>query len=81
MMDRRYSPYFLPAALLITLFLSLLRFNTIPVGTFFDDAHYLILAESLATGNGYNLINFPDMPPEDAFPPGWPLLLAPFSLT
>ncbi len=58
---------------------SLLRFNSIPVGTFFDDAHYLILAESLANGDGYRLINFPAAPVEQAFPPGWPLLLAPLA--
>ncbi len=57
----------------------LLRLNTIPVGTFFDDAHYLILAESLASGQGYRLINFPYAPAEQAFPPGWPLLLAPLA--
>ena len=55
----------------------LIRFNHIPVGSFFDDAHYLVLAESLATGRGYQLINFPHAPVETAFPPGWPLLLMP----
>ncbi len=58
---------------------SLLRFNTIPVGTFFDDAAYLILAESLANFEGYRLINFSYAPVEQAFPPGWPILLAPLA--
>lgn len=53
------------------------RFNDIPVGSFWDDAHYIILAESLADGTGYRLTNLPDAPVEDAFPPGYPLLLAP----
>ncbi len=56
---------------------SMVRFNDIPVGSFFDDAHYLVLAESLATGRGYHLINYPQSPLETAFPPGWPLLLVP----
>ena len=47
------------------------------VGNVADDAHYIVLAESLASGQGYHLINFPDAPPEFFFPPGWPLLLAP----
>lgn len=57
--------------------LSLARFNTIPVGSFFDDAHYIVLAESLSAGRGYRLLNYPHSPIETAFPPGWPLLLAP----
>lgn len=74
----REKKYLLLAVLLAFAF-SLLRFSTIPVGTFFDDAHYLILAEGLIEGSGYRLINFPSMPTEQAFPPGWPLLLAPFA--
>jgi hypothetical protein len=35
-----------------------------------------VLAESIATGQGYRLINFPNAPTERTFPPGWPLLLA-----
>jgi len=58
--------------------LSLTRFTSIPVGAFFDDARYIVLAESMATGHGYRLINFPHAPIETAFPPGWPLLLTPF---
>lgn len=53
------------------------RFNDIPVGSFWDDAHYIILAESLADGTGYRLTNLPGAPVEEAFPPGYPLLLAP----
>lgn len=63
--------------LLSSLILCLLRFNTIPVGSFFDDAHYLVLAESLANGQGYHLVNYPHAPAERAFPPGWPVLLTP----
>ena len=76
-MIEKSEAYFLPVAVFLALTLSLLRFSSIPVGTFFDDANYLILAEGLVTGSGYRLINFPSMPTEQAFPPGWPLLLAP----
>ena len=64
-------------ALLMAFLWGGLRFNHIQVGTFFDDAHYIVLAESLSSGQGYRLINYPYAPVEPAFPPGWPLLLAP----
>jgi hypothetical protein len=64
--------------LIVSLLLVGLRFDTIPVGSFWDDAHYIILAESLSQGSGYRLINHPHAPLETAFPPGYPLLLVPF---
>lgn len=63
--------------MLVSLLLIALPIHLRPAGSYRDDAHYVILAESLATGQGYRLINFPDAPVEDSFPPGWPLLLAP----
>ncbi|MCP4422064.1 MAG: hypothetical protein GY805_36085 [Chloroflexi bacterium] len=65
--------------LIIGLIMGIVRFNDIPIGSFFDDAHYLVLAKSLATGNGYRLINYPHLPVENAFPFGWPLLLTPLA--
>jgi hypothetical protein len=59
--------------------LCLVRFDATQVGFFNDDAHYIVLAESLATGHGYHLINYPHAPIEPAFPPGWPLLLTPLA--
>jgi len=59
--------------------LAALRFNGLQIGTSYDDAHYVILAESLGSGQGYQLINFPRPQVERNFPPGWPLLLAPFT--
>lgn len=64
--------------LITTILLVWLRFDTIPVGSSWDDANYIILAESLAQGSGYRLINHPHAPLETAFPPGYPLLLVPF---
>lgn len=59
--------------------ISILCFDSFQVGAFSDDAHYIVLAESLASGQGYRLINFPNAPTEWAFPPGWPILLSPFA--
>ncbi len=76
---RDYFPQLSGLIILSSLILCLLRFNTIPVGSFFDDAHYLVLAESLANGHGYHLVNYPHAPVERAFPPGWPVLLTPLA--
>lgn len=71
--------YFLPLIIIISGALALLRFNSLQIGTSYDDAHYIILAESLANGEGYKLINFPRPQLERAFPPGFPLLLTPLT--
>jgi len=71
-----YSRGALVLILILGATLAILRFNSFQVGALVDDAHYVVLAESLAGGRGYRLINFPDAPPEWAFPPGWPLLLS-----
>ncbi|MEO5814901.1 MAG: hypothetical protein ABIT20_06440 [Gemmatimonadaceae bacterium] len=46
------------------------------VGVFHDDAMYVILARSLATGEGYRYLNLPGAPVATHFPPGYPALLA-----
>ncbi|MCB0208465.1 MAG: hypothetical protein KDJ52_04030 [Anaerolineae bacterium] len=71
---------FLLSLIVISAIVSILRFDSFQVGTFYDDAHYIVLAESLATGQGYHLINYPDSQPETNFPPGWPILLAPLTV-
>lgn len=71
---------FLPAIIVISALFALLRFDSLQIGAFYDDAKYIILAESLASGEGYELINFPRPQIERNFPPGWPLVLAPFTL-
>lgn len=75
----RYSKHLLAVLIVIGAVLGLTRFNSLQVGASYDDAHYIILAESLASGQGYQLINFPRPQIERAFPPGWPLLLAPLT--
>jgi hypothetical protein len=42
-----------------------------------DDAYYMLLAQSLATGHGYALISSATTPILPAFPPGFALVLAP----
>lgn len=71
--------YFLPIIICFSAILALLRFDSLQIGTSYDDAHYIILAESLSSGQGYQLINFPKPQLERAFPPGFPLLLTPLT--
>jgi hypothetical protein len=47
-----------------------------PVGVVHDDAMYVILARSLATGQGFRYLNLPGAPAATHFPPGYPALLA-----
>ena len=46
------------------------------VGVFHDDAMYVILARSLATGQGYRYLNLPGTPLASHFPPGYPAMLS-----
>lgn len=71
--------YFLLIIICISASLALFRFDSLQIGTSYDDAHYIILAESLSSGQGYELINFPRPQAERAFPPGFPILLAPLT--
>ena len=48
----------------------------LPIGVFYDDAQYLVLAKALATGQGYRFINLPGAPVATHFPPGYPAFLA-----
>ncbi|MDX5324978.1 MAG: phospholipid carrier-dependent glycosyltransferase [Bacteroidota bacterium] len=43
-----------------------------------DNAGYYILGKSIKEGLGYSDIHFPDMPPANHFPPGYPMILALF---
>jgi len=76
---QRFSKYILAFFMVVSAGLGALRFNSLQLGASYDDAHYIILAESLSSGQGYQLINFPNPQIERAFPPGWPILLAPLT--
>jgi hypothetical protein len=73
------TKYILVIFVIVSAFLGMLRFNSLQLGTSYDDAHYIILAESLSSGEGYQLINFPRPQIERAFPPGWSILLTPLA--
>src|SRR4030088_1651008 len=47
-----------------------------PVGVFADDAFYVMLARSVAEGQGFRFLNLPGSPAATHFPPGYPLALA-----
>src|ERR1700704_4822821 len=47
-----------------------------PVGVFADDAFYVMLARSVAEGQGFRFLNLPGSPAATHFPPGYPLVLA-----
>lgn len=47
-----------------------------PIGAAVDDAIYVILGRSIATGQGYRSLNLPGAPLNTHFPPGYPLVLA-----
>jgi len=63
-------------AALIALVAGMIAVNTLPIGGFYDDAFYVILGKSLATGQGYRNLNLPGAPFATHYPPGYPLLLA-----
>lgn len=56
--------------------LYLLRLDNV-AGLYVDDAYYVVLAQAIASGQGYTLISSAVGPILPAFPPGFALLLAP----
>src|SRR5262249_37874441 len=62
-------------ALIGALAIYILRLDRV-VGMAIDDAWYVLLAKSLATGHGYSLINSPSPGILPLYPPGFPFLLS-----
>lgn len=60
----------------IALIAGMVAVNRLPIGGFYDDAFYVILGKSLASGQGYRNLNLPGAPFATHYPPGYPLLLA-----
>ena len=60
----------------LTLVAAVHAIDPLPVGVFYDDAQYVVLGKSLATGQGYRFLNLPGAPLGTHFPPGYPALLA-----
>ncbi len=72
-MTRRFWPAAFAVAVLA---LYLLRLDP-AAGLYVDDAWYMVLAKALAQGDGFALISSAAVPILPAFPPGFPMLLAP----
>lgn len=69
----RWLPFLTAALVLVA---ALHAIEPLPIGVFYDDAQYLVLAKALATGQGYRFINLPGAPLATHFPPGYPAFLA-----
>jgi hypothetical protein len=59
----------------LALVFGIMTLDGYPIGAS-DDALYLVLAKSLATGEGYRSLNLPGAPPNTHFPPGYPAVLS-----
>ncbi len=72
----RQSAIWIIAASCVLIGVYALRFvNQVQVGVSHDDAEYVILAESFATGQPYRLVSHPRTPIETTWPPGYPLFV------
>ncbi len=60
----------------VTLVVAVATIDQLPVGVFYDDGMYVVLAKALATGRGYHWLHLPGAPAATHFPPGYPALLA-----
>lgn len=65
----------LPAIILLAALLALSQINGRLILAS-DNSIYVVLAQALARGDGYRMINEPHAPPMSLYPPGYPLLLA-----
>ena len=72
-MNARLVPVLVVAIVLVAAILSITAW---PVGAIQDDATYVILAKSIATGEGYRQLNLPGTPNVTHYPPAYPLFLA-----
>ena len=60
----------------VVLVVGLSVIDAVPIGGMFDDAAYVVLAKSLATGQGFRWLNIPGAPAATHFPPVYPAVLA-----
>lgn len=66
--------------LLLSIALSIQGFQLYQVGAHYDDARYVMLAQSLIHTDNYGMIYLPGPPQTPYYPFGYPLLLAPIAL-
>ncbi|MFN8581767.1 MAG: glycosyltransferase family 39 protein [Gemmatimonadaceae bacterium] len=69
----RVTPLALAAITAVCVVLSI---GSWPVGVFQDDGIYVVLAKSLATGEGYRFLQMPGAPNATHYPPFYPAFLA-----
>ncbi|MDQ3010490.1 MAG: glycosyltransferase family 39 protein [Acidobacteriota bacterium] len=72
------NPWLKPAAVIcVVLFIAIywMRLDKV-FGMMLDDAWYLVLAKSLATGHGYTLVNSPTPGIVPIYPPAFPFLIS-----
>ena len=60
----------------VVFLVALLNVTPDPIGVFFDDGIYLLVAKAIATGQGFVYPQLPGTPPAIHYPPAFPLLLA-----
>lgn len=72
-MNKRLTPILVVAIVLVAAIVSITPW---PVGSIQDDATYVVLGKSLATGEGYRQLSLPDQPQVIHYPPAYPILLA-----
>lgn len=70
-------PLICAIAVAVTSTIYLLRVDRV-VGLMIDDAWYILLAQAMATGQGYTVINSPSQGILPLYPPGFPALLSLF---
>lgn len=73
----RWSLSLATIIILATAILYTSKLNSFQVGVYMDDAEYVVLAESIAEGPAYGLVNDEAEVAPTRYPFGWPLLLAP----
>ncbi|HET7630811.1 MAG TPA: glycosyltransferase family 39 protein [Gemmatimonadaceae bacterium] len=69
----RAIPWLVP---LVVFVVALRAVDYYPVGVAYDDAVYVELAKSLATGHGYRYLHLPGTPFATHYPPGYPFFLS-----
>jgi hypothetical protein len=75
--DAQRRARLLPIGVGIAVFLTaLINITPHPIGVFFDDAIYALVAKAIAAGQGYVYPQLPGTPPAIHYPPAFPLLLS-----
>jgi hypothetical protein len=60
----------------VVLLTALINITPDPIGVFFDDAIYALVAKAIAEGQGFVYPQLPGTPPAIHYPPAFPLLLS-----